>query len=150
MTKSRRETILELIKSNDIEPQEELQNLLEKNGFETTQSTISRDIKHLNIVKVSKNGRYCYALSGGSDTLNANERNRFKDIFSKSVVSIKSAQNDIVIKCYSGMAQAACASVDAIFSDSIVGSLAGDDTIFIITENENKAKELVTKLNGLI
>ena len=150
MTKSRRETVLQLIQTHDIETQEELQTLLESKGFETTQSTVSRDIKHLNIVKVNKNGKYCYALSGTPETLNKGSLERYRDIFSKSVISIKSAQNDVVIKCYSGMAQAACAAVDATMSDLIVGSLAGDDTIFIITEDENKSEELVTKLNGLL
>jgi transcriptional regulator of arginine metabolism len=76
--------------------------------------------------------------------------NHYADVFGHAVVSINSAMNDVVIKCYPGMASSACVAVDNLFGDDILGSLAGDDTIFIITRDTEKATRLVAKLKNLL
>ena len=150
MSKSRRERIVELISNNVIETQEELQELLKKEGFNVTQSTVSRDIKQLHLYKASDGkGHYCYKLASAKiDPLVNNLR--YKETFKNTVISIENAMNDVVVKCYPGMAQAACVVIDAMFSNQIVGSLAGEDTIFIITRNEKEAAILVEELNSLL
>lgn len=149
MSKNRRQKIIELISSNIIETQEDLQNMLKASGFNVTQSTVSRDIKQLNLYKANDaNGHYCYTLN--AKEVNFNNLERFKDTFKNSVIKIDYAMNNVVVKCYTGMAQAACVAIDALFSNVIVGSLAGDDTVFIITKNETKAASLVEELNKIL
>ena len=154
MKNIRREKIIEIINDKSIETQEDLLIELKNLGFDITQSTISRDIKLLGLVKVlDTNGKYKYAL-GVSQTQNNKtfslNNERLVDTFKHSVLSIKYAVNNVVIKCYSGMAQGACVMVDSMFSDLTIGTLAGDDTVLVITANEKKAKELTEKLIALM
>lgn len=150
MSKNRREKIVELISNNVVETQEELQELLKQSGYDVTQSTVSRDIKQLHLYKASDGkGHYCYKLAGTKEE-SFIDNTRYIETFKHTVVSIESAMNDVVIKCYSGMAQAACVVIDAMFSKNIVGSLAGEDTIFIITRTEKDASKLVEDLKKLL
>ena len=149
MKNMRQEKIIALITRYEIETQEELIGMLRKEGFQVTQATVSRDIKDLGIVKAfDKNEVYRYIYNQQKNPSNIN--GRFVDIFINSVVNIESAMNDVVIKCHAGTASGACAAIDSIFADDVVGTLAGDDTIFAITKSEEKARELVEKLNRLI
>ncbi|HHW46256.1 MAG TPA: arginine repressor [Clostridiales bacterium] len=148
MKKLRQQKVLELIKSRPIETQEELLYLLKQAGFDVTQATISRDIKELRIVKVlDSNGKYRYVSNSGQ-TSDVNER--YAEIFVNSVKSIDYAMNNVVIKCFSGTAMAACAALDHLYSDLMVGTLAGDDTILAITRDEEGARALTEKLSELI
>lgn len=150
MSKNRRERIIELISSNVVETQEDLLLLLKKDGYDVTQSTVSRDIKQLHLYKAADGkGNYCYTLSNKKDHSNI-DNSRYIETFKHTVISIDSAMNDVVVKCYSGMAQAACVVIDEMFSNQIVGSLAGEDTIFIITRSEENALKLVDALNKLL
>lgn len=153
MKNGRKEKILEIIAVRPIETQEELIFALKECGYEVTQSTASRDIKQLGLVKVlDSNGRYRYAKNTPHRHTAAPvvDRDRMLDDFKRAVVSVKYALNDVVIKCYSGMAQSACVAFDSLFSDWVIGSLAGEDTIFIITADEAAALRLVQKLNSII
>ena len=147
MKKRRHEAILKIISDKAVSTQEELQAELKIAGFDTTQATVSRDIRELRLVKSSdRHGKQRYYMSNkdikGSP--------KFEDIFSSSVTSITAAMNDIVIKCYAGMANAACASLDSMNYSDIIGTLAGDDTIFVITSSEQSAAHLAATLNALI
>lgn len=151
MKNERREKVLELINTNSLETQEELIEALRNCGFEVTQSTVSRDIKQLGLVKVlDRNGRYKYAQRFTSkeveNTLPVVDAEHLQNILSRSVTDVKYAMNDVVIKCYSGMAQGACVALDKLYHDMFMGTLAGDDTIFVITENENAARLFTEKL----
>lgn len=149
MKKQRQQALIEFIQSTPVNTQEEIQMMLERKGFKVTQATVSRDIKDLGIVKAfDKNEVYRYIYNQQKNPSNIN--GRFVDIFINSVVNIESAMNDVVIKCHAGTASGACAAIDCIFADDVVGTLAGDDTIFAITKSEEKAKELVEKLYKLI
>lgn len=146
MKKQRHEKILELIELNEIETQEGLQALLKGCGFDVTQATVSRDIKELRLVKKqSKSGRYSYTAPD-----NNNHHSRLKSIFSDSVVKVDYAMNTVVLKCRTGTAQAACAALDTMGLENIVGTLAGDDTIFILMRNEHSAKALTAELEGTL
>lgn len=148
MKKERQDKLIELITKNPIETQEDLQNELMNAGFNVTQATVSRDIKELRIVKLlDANGVYRYAVG---NTGSAGKALKYRELFTHSVISVDYAMNDVVIKCHVGMAQGACAALDMMHFENIVGTLAGDDTIFIITRTENDAKELCAQIGAAI
>lgn len=147
MKDERRQLIIELVKSNTIETQEELIDLLNQHGFPVTQATISRDIRALRLVKNhDENGRTHYVLSGSSGAGGV----KFYALFADVGKSVRYAGNMLVIQCNPGTANAICASLDDMEWDSIVGTLAGDDTIFCVMESENEAKALCEKLGRLL
>ncbi len=152
MKNKRQETILMLIEENVIVTQDELQDMLLKSGYNVTQSTVSRDIKDLRILKAQDfNGIYRYMTPRGNQmAVNDKSREHFIDIFKKSVTSVQYAVNNIVIKCYNGMAQGACVALDTLFNNEILGSLAGDDTIIVITATEEDAQKLCNQLKSLM
>lgn len=148
MKKRRQAKILEIISSNDIETQEELQEFLLKYGYDVTQATISRDIKELRLVKdLSVQGRYVYSTGKKHSD---NFTHRAGGIFSETIINIDYALNTIVIKCFPGMANAACAAIDSMNLDEILGSIAGDDTIFILCRTEESARIFTEKLRTLL
>lgn len=146
MKENRLEKILQIISEQIILTQDDLQAALKAEGFNVTQSTISRDIKRLRLVKGhDANGNYRYvsalrAADSGRDLSN------YREIFSRSVISVEYALNDIVIKCYNGMASSVCVAVDTVFSGRMLGTIAGDDTIFIIARSADEAKALAEEL----
>lgn len=144
MKKRRHDTIIRLIEENCLSTQSELLDKLREAGFDTTQATISRDIKDLRLVKkVDENGRSRYCV-GGEDSREL--LGKYRSIFSHSVVSADHAGNMLVVKCYTGMAQAACAALDSMRWEGIVGTLAGDDTIFALCRNEDYARKLMNAI----
>ncbi len=148
MRNKRCEKIIELITHNAVETQEELVFMLKDAGFNVTQATVSRDIKLLHLVKVtnSEDGRQRYALSSSSSpTLNE----KYIRIFRDGVISMDLAMNILVVKTVSGMAMAVAAAMDAMELSSIVGTIAGDDTIMCAVRSIEDAKELRRKLNEI-
>ena len=128
MKNDRQTRILEIISKHPVNKQEELLEYLRQDGYDVTQSTISRDIKNLRLIKVlSSDGTFRYQPPQMSEK---NARMNFSSIFSNSVISVDIAQNIIVIKTSSGMADAVCVSLDSMNYDGIVGTIAGEDTIF--------------------
>lgn len=121
---------------------------LREEGFKATQATISRDIKDLRLVKtLGSDGKYRYVSASRSST---DIRTNFSNLFSTSVNSIDVAQNFVVIKTLSGMAQAVCAALDSADYPSVVGTIAGDDTIFIACRTADLAVSLTEELKKLI
>ncbi len=148
MKSRRQEILLEIIEKKVIITQEELQNELNLAGFDVTQSTVSRDIKELKLVKAhDADGNYRYTVGKASGVQSVS---RFHDIIAKSVKSVDCAMNDVVIKCYTGMASSVGVAIDAIHSDRMLGSIAGDDTIFIITRSSEDALSLCYELKKMI
>ncbi len=145
MKRNRHGRILKIITENPIQTQEQLTDILKKEGFGVTQATVSRDIKELGLVKVSSTeGGYRYAQGKQSREYGQNI-----NVFSKAVTSIDYALHTVVIKTYAGMAQAVAASLDASPEEDVLGSIAGDDTIVIIMKNEEAARDKVLKLERL-
>ena len=136
-TKTKRQAkMLELIQKNDIETQEELSDYPEKEGFQVTQATVSRDIRELKLTKVAmSNGRQKYvALQETGEDMSR----KYKRVFHDGFVSMDVAQNILVIKTVSGMAMAVAAAIDAMHMYEILGCIAGDDTIMCaIRSNED-------------
>ena len=145
MKKRRQAKILDIIKNFNVETQEELQERLRESGFEVTQATISRDIKELRLVKeLSDNGRYIYSSGKkiGNDSVSA----RAAGIFIDSVISVDFALNTVCVKCFSGMAGAACAAIDSMQWKEVLGTIAGDDTIFVLCRSESAARNFTLNL----
>ena len=138
MKKERQRLIVDFIENNNVSTQEEIINMLAKNGYKVTQATISRDIKELKLVKdhYGKNQtRYCIS--------EVNSRNdNFRAIFFRSVLSVDTAMNLVVIKCYSGTAVAACTALDTQVVEGVVGAIAGDDTIFVACKDAKHATDI--------
>jgi len=138
MSKQRKQAMLALIRSESIETQEELQQRLRTLGYDVTQATISRDIKNMRLIKAQgANGRYSYAAQSVSGDIS---------LFEAAVKSADYALNNVVIRCHSGTANAAAASFDRMEIAGVLGSIAGDDTIIVITKTEADAKALVERL----
>lgn len=140
--------ILEIISSYAVDTQEELLGHLKKAGFDVTQATVSRDIKELRLIKtLGSDGRYRYStMKQEADGISS----KFHSLFSDAVLHIDLAGNIVVIKCHSGMAQAACAAMDSLHWDAVVGTLAGEDTFICLTKDESQAVGLVTELKKLL
>ncbi len=148
MKKRRHAKILELIANKQIETQEELQNYLLKCGFEVTQATISRDIKELRLVKeLSEKGRYIYSTGKKS---NNDSLRRTGGIFADSIISVEHAQNIVCIKCFSGMAVAVCTAIDSMEWTGVVGTISGDDTIFVLCKTEDFAKIFTANMERIL
>ncbi len=148
MKYSRHSKILELIEQQDIETQDELAAELRKSGFQVTQATVSRDIKEMRLIKVlTKDGRYKYAsIREKEGAIN----DRFLKIFRNSVTAVDSAGNIVVIKTLVGSASAAAVAIDAFHLKDIVGTIAGDDTIFMVVKSEEKVQGILEKFNELL
>ena len=148
MKKRRHEKILQIISNNTVDTQEELLRLLRDEGFDVTQATVSRDIKELRLVKTQTgNGKYRYtAPKDGSRDMSS----RFFSLFSENTISVQSACNIVVINSLTGMAQAVCAAMDSLHWEGIVGTLAGDDTIFVVTQDEECARRFSEELRRMM
>ncbi|MEG0833236.1 MAG: arginine repressor [Oscillospiraceae bacterium] len=149
MKKQRLDLILNLVTEKSVTTQDELLCELKKHGFNVTQATISRDIKELRLSKITdKNGISRYYVAAKDDENEFSDK--FRTIFTESVISVAKAGNLVVLKCYTGMGNAACAALDSMRFTHIVGTIAGDDTIFAAVETQDDAHSLVDKLNVLL
>ena len=145
MKTTRQAKILELIQKKDVETQEELSAYLEKEGFQVTQATVSRDIRELKLTKISTdNGRQKYAVITDADS---NMMEKYARVLREGFLSVDAAENIVVIKTVSGMAGAA---VDAMRMQEIVGSLAGDDTILCVIRTSDDAVHIMKKLRKIV
>ncbi len=150
MKRKRQQKILEIIANNIVLTQDDLQNLLLAEGFEVTQSTVSRDIKELRLIKGhDAAGNYRYVSSELRDT-NKQAFSHYREIFSRYTTSVEFALNDIVIKCIAGMASSVCVAIDAMYNDMMLGTIAGDDTVFIVTRSETQALQLTNELKKMM
>lgn len=150
MKNARHHKILELISSHSIERQEELLQYLSESGFYVTQATVSRDIRALHLIKnPTGNGHYCYASAASSGRV-IHTPSRFETIFSESVLKVDFAGHTVLVKCYNGMANAACEVFDAMTWSEVVGTLSGDDTFFVLMRSEEAAKEITEEIQKYI
>ncbi len=151
MSKRRRQKVLiKLIKEKSVETQEKLRVLLKKDGFDATQATLSRDLKELGVFKVrNKRGRLIYS-AGMEDKLS---NKKIKDLvftMQASVEEIKQSDNLLVIKTTPGNAQGVAAALDQIGQPGVLGSVAGDDTILVITENNRRGRKVKDELDEIL
>ncbi len=148
MKNERQKKIVELIEKYDISTQELLIDKLKEEGFDTTQTTISRDIRQLHLVKgPDGKGSYKYVLSSSAkDSFNAPAHT---SAIKEAVIHIESAQNIVVVKTHSGMANAIAVCLDSLKHGHIIGSVAGDDTILIVAKDSAGAEIIEDELKGI-
>lgn len=143
--KSKRHSkILEIISSREIETQEELAEALRLGGFEVTQATVSRDIKLLKLIKMQGiSGKYKYVAAASEEK---DIKDKLSSILENAVVSVERVDKFIVVRTLTGSASAAAEAMDNLFSTDVAGTIAGDNTIFVLARTEDKADELISKL----
>ena len=145
---ARQTKILEIIENNAIETQEELAVRLKEEGFDVTQATISRDIREMKLTKISmENGKQKYTAIKNAEV---GISDRLKRVFRDAVIKVDYAQNMIVIKTHNGMGMAVAVAVDNMQNTDILGSIAGDDTVFCVARTHNQAVEFIQKLNKIM
>jgi len=148
MKNRRHMALIEIIREKPIQTQEELAKELMDRGFNVTQATVSRDIKKLRLVKTTnENGISCYSQNSVSSQ---DVTDRHIRIFVEAVLSVHTAGNLIVIKTMAGSANAACETIDSLKWPEIIGTIAGDNTLFLATENEEIARDLVSRFENLL
>ena len=151
MKNSRHQQILELITKNEIETQEELLERLKLCGVDVTQATISRDIRELKISKVVlPSGASKYTVPTASEAMiDSAVSEKFRRHFRDGVTSIESAGNMLVIKTLTGMAMGVAAALDHINKSDIIGSIAGDDTVFAVIRDADSAPGIIEQLRNI-
>lgn len=148
MKSARQNVILQIIAERDIETQSQLIEALAERGVSSTQATLSRDIKDLQLVKeLGESGKYHYVVSGKSK--NSDHELRLKKIFRESVTSFATAQNIIVLKTLPGLAPAACSALDTMRIDNLVGTIAGDDTAFLAMKDSEAAELFCSEIDEM-
>jgi len=148
MRYTRQNKIVELISGYEIDTQEKLAELLKKSGFDVTQATVSRDIKELQLIKtLTPSGQYKYSLPEISGRHTAG---RFANIFKNTVQSVACSGNIIVVKTLTGCANAACEAIDSLEFPHIVGSLAGDNTVFLVCDDPKNTSVLMRQFEKML
>ena len=148
MKSKRQAKIMEIISTTNVETQEQLLQLLEQAGFNSTQATVSRDIKELRIVKeLTSFGTYRYSTAARE--VPGAFSGRLNTIFRECVTSFDYAQNVVVIHTLPGLANAAASAVDAMKMSVVLGTLAGDDTVVVIMRDTNAAAAFCGEIKGL-
>ena len=145
---NRQKLILEIIRSQNVQTQEALMQKLRESGYSVTQATVSRDINSLRLIKVPDgSGGYKYSESGMKSAAGTS---KFLAMFTENVISVARGQNIVCLKCLTGMAQAVCAALDNVCRENIVGTLAGEDTVFLLCRTEKDAESLTDELQHLL
>lgn len=149
MKNKRQEKILQIIAAEPIETQEQLLERLLAQGIESTQATISRDIKQLHLIKEPfGSGRYRYAVS--AQKIKLNFAGRMQVILRESILGADRAQNLVVVKMMPGLGPAAGAAFDGMEIHAVVGTVSGDDTVLVVLRDEASAEEFCAELNAMI
>ncbi|EKY27006.1 arginine repressor [Clostridium celatum] len=148
MKSKRHSKILEIINNIDIETQEELAEELKRSGYDVTQATVSRDIKLLKLVKVqSESGKYRY-IAPTKEERDINDK--LYSILANAAISVDKVDKFVVIKTLTGAASAVAEAIDNIYTNDVAGTIAGDNTIFVLSRTEEKAIELMEKVRKVI
>ena len=149
MKTDRQSMILEIIEKEDVDTQEQLQQRLQEQGVRCTQATISRDIKQLHLIKEPVGqGRYRYTVSSQRNRLNVADK--LRTIFRGSIISVDFAQNIVVVKTMAGLANAAAAALDGMNVPYMVGTLAGDDTAFLLMRDTESARTFCEEIHEML
>ncbi len=148
MSYTRRERILELVSQYQISTQQQLADLLKKDGFDVTQATVSRDIRELNLIKTAgAGGRSCYGVAPKPDPAN---NDRFVKILRETVLSVEKAENLIVVKTMTACANAVAEAIDTSALEHVIGTLAGDNTVLIIVDTKENTDTIIEKISEIM
>ncbi len=149
MKSSRQAKIMEIISNTNVETQEQLLQLLQAAGYSCTQATISRDIKELRIIK-ELTGFGTYRYTTASREVPSGFAGRLNTIFRECVTSFDYAQNIVVIHTLPGLANGAASALDAMSMAVVLGTIAGDDTVFVVMRDANAAAAFCGEIKGLL
>ena len=149
MKTQRQAKIMEIISTRDIETQEQLLQELQAAGFTSTQATISRDIKELRIIK-ELTGFGTYRYTTAAREVPSGFTGRLNTIFRECVTSFDYAQNIVVIHTLPGLANGAASALDAMNMAVVLGTIAGDDTVFVVMRDSNAAAGFCGEIKGLL
>lgn len=148
MKSERQNRILELVSKYEIETQEDMIDRLRAEGYMVTQATVSRDLKELKLTKaLTARGTYRYCVSQGR---NHTGNVRINNAMADSILHVDYSMNNVVIKTYPGLAQAVASSIDSMNMHSILGCVAGDDTIIIVSRDEESSAEISRRIRELM
>ena len=148
MKNGRQKQILSIISDHEVETQEELITRLRSAGFKATQATVSRDIKELKIIKIATdNGHYKYVQSTSDE---GKVSAKYDNVLRETVVSVRRGGTLVVIKTFNGMAMAAATAIDAMQMNCILGTIAGDDTIFVAVTDETSGELVEQRVERII
>lgn len=118
-------------------------------GYDTTQATVSRDIKDLRLIKIlSPSGKYRYATS--TQEAENSFVSRLQNIFRECVTGVDAAQNIVVIKTLPALASAAAMAIDAMRVPKVVGTISGDDTVFIVMRDNESALDFCEDTKNML
>ena len=147
MKSKRQNEIIEIISTADIETQEELAAALRERGYPITQATVSRDIRELRLIKVtSKSGGYKYAKPVRHEVAVSERLTR---ILADSLIHVEAAANLVVVKTLSGSANVAAEALDNLGWAEIIGTIAGDTTIFIAAKSNDEADIITARIRKM-
>lgn len=147
LKKARQDKILDLIRRYEIETQEEMLLRLKECGYMVTQATVSRDIRELNLIKgISQRGVYCYTLPEKKET----SAHPIGNVMTDSLISVDAAGNMVVIKTYPGLASAIAGYIDSQDLPEILGTIAGDDAIFVVVRDASRAEQFCEKVKRML
>ncbi len=148
MKENRQKKILEIVNRYTVETQDDLIDRLSMEGFSVTQATVSRDIRELQLTKIlTSKGNYRYIAPKKEDMLTGA---KFNAALIDSIISAEYAQNQVVIKTYPGLANAVATGIDAMMLAEVLGCVAGDDTILVVTRSESAAKTMRDKVHAMM
>lgn len=148
MKGKRQKRIVEIISKEPIRTQDELAAVLQNEGYNVTQATVSRDIKELRLVKVARGDGYAYSMPKGQ--LPMQDGNRLRRIFRDAVLNIACSENILVIHTLPGNANSVCSLLDAAEWDEFLGAVAGDDTILAVAKTKDHVESLMQKMQNLM
>lgn len=146
MKSKRQEKILEIIASRNIETQEDLIEALKNDGFNVTQATASRDIRQLKLLKIASNGVYKYVAPKSE----IEHSKKYSQALLSSIIDIQYALNNVVIKTNPGLAQAVAAGIDSMHNPEILGCVAGDDCIILVSTSEEASERIKENIIKII
>jgi transcriptional regulator of arginine metabolism len=144
----RHNVVLDIINNKEIETQEELAEELKSLGYNVTQATVSRDIKMLKLIKMqSQSGKYRY-VAPTKEERDINDK--LYSILQNAAISAEQVDKFVVIKTLTGAASAAAEAIDSLYTSDVAGTIAGDNTIFVLVRTDEKALELISKVRKMI
>lgn len=149
MKSTRQEDIIRIISTQKIETQQELASALRELGYTVTQATVSRDIRELNLIKTASGDRGSYYYTRRPERKESAVSERLIRILSDSLVSIDYAGQMIVVRTLSGSANVAAEAIDTLQWTEILGTIAGDNTIFIVVRNIKDAEKVVARIREI-
>ena len=148
MKQVRQRAIRDLVDTRVIRTQQELAAALRERGFRTTQATISRDVAELGLIKVSREGITAYALPPRLREAETSGEERLRALLRDLPVEIRESGLVLVVRTLPGSAHPIAAALDRARWPEVVGSIAGDDTVFVATSTDRHARSLLTRLTA--